>query len=83
MEDNQCDRYNEGHSNQNDLPGIRKPTLGDCWKLIVDENYSGIMLQTIEAENFELKPSLISMVQQQQFSGHPLKEPNGHLSNFL
>ena len=48
---------------------------------MVNENYSRIRRQTIEANNFELKPSLISMVQ--QFGGHPSEDPNGHLSNFL
>ena len=33
--------------------------------------------------NFELKPSLISMVQQKQYGGHFLKDSNAHLSNFL
>ena len=50
---------------------------------MVNENYSRIRRQSIDANNFELKPSLISMIQQQQFSGHPFEDPNGHLSNFL
>ena len=83
MEDNQSDRYNKGHSCQNDLLAMREPTLGDCWKSMVNENDSGIRRQTIEANNFELKLSLISMVQQQQFGGHPSEDLNGHLSNFL
>ena len=50
---------------------------------MLNENYSRIRRWTIDANNFELKPSLISMVQQQKFEGHPSKDPNGHLSNFL
>ena len=37
----------------------------------------------VEANNFELKPALISMVQQSQFRGTPLEDPNLHLSVFL
>ena len=50
---------------------------------MVNENYLGIRRQTIDANNFELKPSLISMVQQQQFGGHPSEDQNGRLSNLL
>ena len=37
----------------------------------------------LEAHNFELKPALICMVQQSQFRGTPLEDPNLHLSVFL
>ncbi|KAG8656376.1 hypothetical protein MANES_04G127160v8 [Manihot esculenta] len=37
----------------------------------------------VDANNFELKPSLIQMVQQSQFSGQPTKNPYLHLSNFM
>ena len=37
----------------------------------------------IEANNFELKPALITMVQQHQFTGHPLEDPNEHLGRFM
>ena len=49
----------------------------------MNENFSGIRHQTIDANNFELKPALISMVQQQQFGRNLFEDPNGHLSNFL
>ena len=50
---------------------------------MMNEDYSGIRHQPIDANNFELKPALINMVQQQQFGGSPSKDPNEHLSNFL
>ena len=50
---------------------------------MLNDNYSRIRQQFINANNFELKPSMISMVQQQQFVGHSLEDPNAHLSNFL
>ena len=37
----------------------------------------------INANNFELKPTLITMVQQNQFTGHPTEDPNEHLGRFL
>ena len=37
----------------------------------------------MEANNFELKPALITMVQQHQFTGHPTEDPNEHLGRFL
>ena len=50
---------------------------------MVNENYSGIRRQAINANNFELKPGLIAMVQQQQFGGLPSEDPHNHLSSFL
>ena len=83
IEDYNTDRFSEGHSYHNEMPRIREPTLGDCWRPMMKKEYSGIRHQCIDANNFELKPALISMVQQQQFGGSPSEDPNGHLSNFL
>ena len=38
---------------------------------------------SIEANNFELKPALITMVQLHQFTGRPLEDPNEHLGRFM
>ena len=38
----------------------------------------------IEANNFELKPTLITMVQYHQFTGHPSEDPNNeHMGRFM
>ena len=37
----------------------------------------------IEANNFELKPTIITMVQQHQLTGHPNEDQNEHLGRFL
>ena len=37
----------------------------------------------IQANNFEFKPALITMMQQHQFTGHPSEDPNGHLGRFM
>ena len=46
MDENQGDRnsdaYNEGHSDHNEMRGLREPTLGDYWRPMLNENYSGI-----------------------------------------
>ena len=37
----------------------------------------------IEANNFKLKPALITMVQQHRYTRHLSENPNGHLERFL
>ena len=38
--------------------------MEDFWRPIIQEEYSVVRQPTIEANNFELKPVLITMVQQ-------------------
>src|SRR4051812_1435005 len=47
------------------------------------EPHSSIAPPAIEANNFELKSSLVQAVQQNQFSGSPADDPNLHLSVFV
>ena len=63
MGDLNSDTLNEGHSDHNEMHGLREPTLGDCCRPMMNEDYSGIRHQPIHANNFELKPELINMVQ--------------------
>ena len=45
---------------------IRPPitdTMEDFWRLIIQDEYSAIRQPAVEANNFELKPALITMVQ--------------------
>ena len=44
---------------------------------------SSITRPNVEANNFELKPALLSMVQQNQFGGAYTEDPNLHLEIFL
>ena len=46
-------------------------TMKDFWRPIIQEECSAIRQPTVDANNFELKPALITMVQQHQFTGHP------------
>jgi len=38
---------------------------------------------SVEANNFEIKPALIYLVRQNQFSGSPIEDLNLHISSFL
>ena len=61
----------------------RPNIMEEFWRLIIQEEYSAVRQPLIKANNFELKPALITMVQQHQFIGHPSKDPNEHLGRFM
>ena len=63
--------------------GQEQWALRDYFRLVVNDNYSGIRRQPINANNFELKPALINMVQQNQYGGLPHEDLNVHLATFL
>ena len=44
---------------------------------------SSIVSPEVEANNFELSPTLISFVEQEQFAGRPSENPNAYLRKFL
>ena len=52
-----------------------RDTMEDFWRPVIQDEYSAVRQLAIDANNFELKPALITMVQQNQFTGHPLKIP--------
>ena len=58
-------------------------TMEDFWRPVIQAEYSIVRQPAIEVNNFELKPALITMVQQNQFTGHPTKDTNKHLGRFL
>ena len=62
--------------------GEQRRTLRDFIALRVQGIASSIAHPNVEANNFELKMTLISMVQQSQFGGTSLEDPNLHLSFF-
>ena len=57
--------------------------MEDFWRPIIQEKYSVVRQPLIEANNFELKPALITMVHQHQFTGHPSEDPNEHLGRYM
>ena len=58
-------------------------TMEDSWKSFVQDKYLAVRQPAIDVDDFELKPALIKMVQQNQFTGHPTENPNEHLGRFL
>ena len=58
-------------------------TMEDFWRPIIQEEYSAIRQPIVDANNFKLKPALITMVKQHQFTGHPTEDPNEHVGRFL
>ena len=57
----------------------RQMTIEDFWRPVIQDEYFTMRQPAIEANNFELKPALITMVQQHQFIGHPSEDPNEHM----
>ena len=58
-------------------------TMEDLWKSFIQDKYLAVRQPAIDVNDFELKPALIRMVQQNQFTGHPTENPNEHLGRFL
>ena len=57
--------------------------MEDLWKSFIQDKYLTAKQPAIDANDFELKPALITMVQQNQFNGHPTENPNEHVRRFL
>ena len=72
-------------TNQEFAAEVRKEqdTMEDLWKSFIQDKYLAVKHPAIDANDFELKPALITMVQQNQFTGHSTENPNEHLGRFL
>ncbi|XP_075485255.1 uncharacterized protein LOC142524976 [Primulina tabacum] len=57
--------------------------IRDHFRPVINNHYPGIARGTINANNFELKPALINMVQQNQFAGTAISDTHVHLRPFL
>ena len=58
-------------------------TMEDLWNSFIHNKYSAIKPPAVNANDFELKPSLITMIHHNQFTGHPTENPSEHLGRFL
>ena len=58
-------------------------TMEDFWRPVIQEEYLAVRQPVIKANNFELKQALITMAQENQFTGHPTEDPNKHMGRFL
>jgi len=63
--------------------GDQRRTLQDFIYLVVQGIASSIARPNVEPNSFEIKPTLISTVQQSQFGRTPLEDPNLYLSVLL
>ena len=72
-------------TNQECPPRVLKEhdTMEDLWNSFIHNKYSAITQSAIDANEYELEPALITMVQQNQFAGHSTENSNEHLGRFL
>ncbi|CAA7028463.1 unnamed protein product [Microthlaspi erraticum] len=61
---------------------VATPTVGDCDVLHYDGFSYGIHPPPIEAHAYEIKPSLIRLIQSSKFLGNGLENPYDHLDYF-
>jgi len=62
---------------------IAERTLKEYATPSTEEPQAIIVYPTVEGNNFEIKPALLNLVQQNQFSRSPTEDPNLHISTFL
>ncbi|XP_073307190.1 uncharacterized protein [Primulina huaijiensis] len=72
----------ENRENNRHIPPEAIP-IRDHFRPVINDHYYGIARWTINANNFELKPALINMVQQNQFARTATSDPHVHLRTFL
>ena len=79
------DRMNEGEevpqNGQNGQNGQR--TMRDFVSPNVQGDQTPIVRPAVAANNFEIKPAMIQMIQNSQFNGLPHEDPIGHMTRFL
>ncbi|KAL0374182.1 UNVERIFIED_CONTAM: hypothetical protein Sradi_3333900 [Sesamum radiatum] len=67
-----------------DVMGVVERPMMEYSFATADGTISSIAKPTVEANNFEIKPTIIQIIRSSgQFSGLPDEDPNKHLINFL
>ena len=62
-QENMGDNIQEAAPNRTNA---RQRTMEDLWRLVISEDYFIVGAPIVDANNFKLKPALITMVQQNQ-----------------
>ena len=73
----------ENQPNLNNMAQPERRTLGDFTMIDISSNFGGIVAPTIANNNFEIKPSIIQIVQNNQFGGLQGEDPYAHILTFL
>ena len=73
----------ENQLNLNDMAQPERRTLGDFAMPDVSSSFGCIVAPTIANNNFEIKPSIIHMVQNNQYGGLQGEDPYAHILTFL
>ena len=80
-------RMNGGEKERNQPPTQNghngQRTMRDYVSPNVQSDQNPIMRPVVAANNFEIKPAMIQMIQNLQFSVLPHKDPIGHMTRFL
>ena len=63
--------------------GVRRQTLGEYATPIAKRCTTSIVQPLILANNFEIKLTLLQLVQHDHFRGNPYEESNLHIANFV
>ena len=73
----------ENQLNLNNMAQPERRMLGDFAMPNISGSFGGIVAPTIANNNFEIKPSIIQMVQNNQFGGLQGEDPYAHILTFL
>ena len=79
------DRGIDSEANQEYAAKVFKEhdTMENLWNSFIHNKYSAIKSPSVNANDYELEPALITIVQQNQFAGQSTENPNEHLGRFL
>ena len=79
------DRGIDSEANQECAAKVFKEhdTMENLWNSFIHNKYSAMKQPAVDANDYELEPALITMVQQNQFAGQSTENPNEHFGQFL